>query len=182
MKTVSHHRIRVRTALVGIVFGLLLVGIGAKAVHVQIVHSNWLADKALRQYQKSLKAVGQRGTIFDAQGRELAVSIDLTSIAAYPARIEDKAAAAAKLAKILDLDQRKLAAKLARENRSFIWLKRHVNPRDTAAIRQLALKGIDFIPEHSRVYPHRAVAAQVLGFAGIDGRGLKGWSIFSTAA
>jgi cell division protein FtsI (penicillin-binding protein 3) len=174
MKTVSYHRIRVRTALVGVVFGLLLIGIGAKAIQVQIVRGTWLSDKALRQYQKSLQTVGQRGTIFDAQGRELAVSIELASIAAYPGRIEDPDAAAAALSGILKMDRRRLAAKLRLKNRSFIWLKRHVAPKEADAIRGLDLKGLDFVPEPSRVYPQRSVAAQVIGFAGIDGCGLEG--------
>jgi cell division protein FtsI (penicillin-binding protein 3) len=174
MKAVSYKRIRLRTALVGAVFGLLLAGIGAKAVHVQIVHGAWLSDKALRQYQKSFKTVGQRGTIFDAKGRELAVSINLTSIAAYPTRIKDKAATAAALAGILKIDRRQLTARLTQSNKPFIWLQRHVNPRKAEKVRQLAIEGLDFIPEHSRAYPHRSVAAQVIGFAGIDGRGLEG--------
>lgn len=174
MKAVSYKRIRLRTALVGAVFGLLLAGIGAKAVHVQIVHGAWLSDKALRQYQKSFKTVGQRGTIFDAKGRELAVSINLTSIAAYPTRIKDKAATAAALAGMLKIDRRQLTARLTQSNKPFIWLQRHVNPRKAEKVRQLAIEGLDFIPEHSRAYPHRSVAAQVIGFAGIDGRGLEG--------
>jgi cell division protein FtsI (penicillin-binding protein 3) len=174
MKAVSYKRIRLRTALVGAVFGLLLAGIGAKAVHVQIVHGTWLSDKALRQYQKSFKTVGQRGTIFDAKNRELAVSINLVSIAAYPTRIKDKAATAAALAGILKIDRRQLTARLTQSNKPFVWLQRHVNPRKAEKVRKLAIEGLDFIPEHSRAYPHRSVAAQVIGFAGIDGRGLEG--------
>ncbi|MCP3954644.1 MAG: penicillin-binding protein 2 [Desulfobacterales bacterium] len=174
MKAVDNIRIRRRTTLIGVVFGLLLAGIGAKAVHVQIVHGTWLSDKALGQYQKSFKTVGQRGSIFDAQGRELAVSINLASIAAYPARIKDKAATAAALAGILKMNRRQLAARLNRKNKPFIWLKRHVNPAKAEKVRKLAIEGLDFIPEHSRAYPHRSVAAQVIGFAGIDGRGLEG--------
>jgi len=174
MKAVSYKRIRLRTALVGAVFGLMLAGIGAKAIHVQIVHGTWLSDKALQQYQKSLKTVGQRGTILDAQGRELAVSINLTSIAAYPARIKDKEATAAALAGILKIDRGQLTARLTQTDKPFIWLKRHVNPRKAEKVRKLAIEGLDFIPEHSRAYPNRSVAAQVIGFAGIDGRGLEG--------
>ncbi len=174
MNAVSNRRIRLRTALVGVVFGLLLAGICAKAIHVQIVHGTWLSDKALRQYQKSFETVGQRGTIFDAKGRELAVSINLTSIAAYPARIKDKKATAAALAGILKMDRRQLTARLTQKNKPFIWLKRHVNPRKAETVKKLAIEGLDFIPEHSRAYPHRSVAAQVIGFAGIDGRGLEG--------
>jgi len=174
MKAVSYKRIRLRTALVGAVFGLMLAGIGAKAIHVQIIHGTWLSDKALQQYQKSLKTVGQRGTILDAQGRELAVSINLTSIAAYPARIKDKEATAAALAGILKIDRGQLTARLTQTDKPFIWLKRHVNPRKAEKVRKLAIEGLDFIPEHSRAYPNRSVAAQVIGFAGIDGRGLEG--------
>jgi len=174
MNAVSNRRIRIRTALVGIVFGLLLAGIGAKAIHVQIVHGTWLSDKALRQYQKSFKTVGQRGTIYDAKGRELAVSIKVPSIAAYPARIKDKAATAQALAGILKMDRSRLTAKLTRKNKSFIWLKRRVNPREARKIRKLAIVGLDVIPEPSRAYPHRSVAAQVIGFAGIDDKGLLG--------
>ena len=128
-------------------------------------------------YQAGLRVVdisGElRGDLY-RQGRELAVSIDLTSIAAYPPRIKDKHATAAALAGILKMDRRQLTDRLTREKRSFIWLKRHVAPREANKIRKLAITGLDFIPERSRVYPHRSVAAQVLGFAGIDGRGLEG--------
>ncbi len=72
------------------------------------------------------------------------------------------------------MDRRQLTARLTQKNKPFIWLKRHVNPRKAETIRKLAIEGLDFIPEHSRAYPNRSVAAQVIGFAGIDGRGLEG--------
>ncbi len=174
MSPASYKRIRVRTVLVGCVFGLLLTLIGTKAVYVQIVRGTWLSDKASRQYQKSQTAIGKRGTIFDSRDRELAVSIDLASIAAYPARIKNANTTATALSGVLKVDRRELMKKLGRKNRSFVWLKRHATPREADAIRALNLAGIDFIPERSRVYPHRSVAAQVIGFAGVDGRGLEG--------
>ncbi len=178
MKPDSYKRIRLRTAIVGIVFGLLIALIGTKAVYIQVVRGTWLSEKASRQYQKSLKAIGKRGTIFDSQGRELAVSIDLTSVAAYPARVIDVNATAAALSGVLKVDRRRLAGKLSQKSRSFIWLKRHVTPREAESIRRLNLAGIDFITEHSRVYPNRSVAAQIIGFAGIDGSGLEGIEYF----
>ena len=174
MRPVTHKRIRLRTAIVGFVFGLLVALIGTKAVYVQAVHGPWLSDKASRQYQKSLKTIGKRGTIFDSRERELAVSIDLASVAAYPSRVTDANATAAALSGVLKMNRRQLVHKLSQKNRSFVWLKRHVTPKEAESIRRLNLKGIDFIPEHSRVYPHRSVAAQVIGFAGVDGSGLEG--------
>ena len=73
MRPVIHKRIRLRTAIVGFVFSLLIVLIGAKAVYVQAMRGPWLSDKAISQYQKSLKTIGKRGTIFDSRERELAV-------------------------------------------------------------------------------------------------------------
>jgi len=174
MRPVIHKRIRLRTAIVGFVFSLLIALIGTKAVYVQAVRGPWLSDKAARQYQKSLKTIGKRGTIFDSRARELAVSIDLTSVAVYPARVTDVKATAAALSEVLKMNRGQLAHKLSQKNKPFVWLKRHVTPKEAESIRRLNLKGIDFIPEHSRVYPHRSVAAQVIGFAGIDGIGLEG--------
>jgi cell division protein FtsI (penicillin-binding protein 3) len=174
MRPVIHKRIRLRTAIVGFVFSLLIVLIGAKAVYVQALRGPWLSDKAISQYQKSLKTIGKRGTIFDSRERELAVSIDLTSVAVYPARVTDVNATAAALSGVLKMNRRQLAHKLSQKNKPFVWLKRHVTPKEAESIRRLNLKGIDFIPEHSRVYPHRSVAAQVIGFVGIDGSGLEG--------
>ena len=174
MRPVTHKRIRLRTAIVGFVFCLLITLIGIKAAYVQAVRGTWLSDKASRQYQKSLETAGKRGTIFDARGRELAVSIDLASVAVYPGRVTDINATATALSGVLKMSRRRLVSKLSQKNRSFVWLKRHVTPKEAESIRRLNLKEIDFIPEHSRVYPLRSVAAQVIGFAGMDGRGLEG--------
>ena len=174
MRPAIHKRIRLRTAIVGFVFALLIALIGTKAAYVQTVRGPWLSDKASRQYQKSLKATGKRGTIFDSRGRELAVSIDLASVAAYPARVTNVKATAAALSRALKMNRRRLVSKLSQKNRPFVWLKRHVTPKEAESIRRLNLAGVDFIPEHSRVYPNRSVAAQVIGFAGVDGSGLEG--------
>ncbi|MCK5507049.1 MAG: penicillin-binding protein 2, partial [Desulfobacterales bacterium] len=53
-------------------------------------------------------------------------------------------------------------------------IKRKVTPKEVKQVKDLDLKGIDFIPEHERFYPNKTLAAQVLGFSGIDGHGLEG--------
>ena len=93
--------IKFRILLVGMAFVFLFAVIGAKAVHVQVYRSPWLAEKASSQYEHSLKSNGMRGTVYDRNLREVAVTIDVTSIGARPSIIKNPGAASRKLAKIL---------------------------------------------------------------------------------
>lgn len=169
--------IRMRTTLMGVVMMLLLTVIGAKAVHLQVFHGSWLSEKAASQYERSLKALGKRGTIFDAKIGELAVSIDVTSIGAFPSEIMDKRSTAAALAGALKLSLRDLRRKLSAKS-SFVWIKRHVSPKEVLKVQKLELAGIEFVGERSRFYPYRTLAAQILGFSGVDGNGLEGLEFY----
>lgn len=173
MKPTTVKYIRLRIILIGFIFSLFLIIIGAKTVYLQVYCGSWLSQKAAEQYEKSFVSHGKRGTIFDAKHREMAVSIDISSIAAYPQNIKNAAATANTLGKILNINSKDLNRKL-KSNKSFIWIKRHVAPGETIAIKTIGLNGIDFIPEHKRFYPNSNLAAQLLGFSGIDGHGLEG--------
>jgi cell division protein FtsI (penicillin-binding protein 3) len=158
-------------------FTLFLTLIAAKAAYLQIFQGAWLARKAADQYEKSLVIEGRRGAIVDARHREMAVSIDVTSIGAYPRQLADKPAAAKALAHALNLNYRLLLRKL--ESKSpFVWIKRQVTPKEAGAVRALSLPGVDFVPERSRFYPSKTLAAQALGFTGTDGHGLEGVEFF----
>jgi len=162
-----------RILLVGLSFFIALTAIAAKAIHLQVFQSQWLSQAASDQYEKSLTISGKRGNIYDRNQRPMAVSIDVTSIAAYPARIKDIEDTAKKLAAILKLDTRKIRQKLALD-RSFVWIKRKTTARETQMVKELKLAGIGFVPEFNRFYPNRTLAAQALGFTGLDGKGLEG--------
>jgi len=162
-----------RILLVGLLFFIALAVIAAKAIHLQVFESHWLSQAASDQYEKSLTISGKRGNIYDRNQREMAVSIDVTSIAAYPARIKEIEETAKKLAQALNLDTRKIRQKLALD-RSFVWIKRKTTARETQLVEELKLSGIDFVPEFNRFYPNTTLAAQALGFTGLDGKGLEG--------
>lgn len=156
---------------------LWLVGIGVRAGYLQIYRGQWLQDQAEGQVKKELTIHGKRGTIYDARHQAMAVSIETPSIAAYPGSIVNKTKAASLLAKTLglkpDLVRRKLAG-----GKHFVWLKRQASPKEAEAVKALKLKGVDFLPEHQRFYPNTTLAAQVLGFTGIDGHGLEGLEFY----
>jgi len=164
---------RVRIYLVGFFFAAALLTISARAVYLQIYQGQWLSQKATGQIKKSVASAGKRGTIYDANGNELAVTIDVTSIAVRPPLVENKRKAALNIAKILKQRPRDIQNKL-NSKKPFVWLKRQATPKETEAIEKLALDGIEFLSETNRFYPNTTLAAQVLGFTGIDGSGLEG--------
>ena len=180
MKPGPRRYVRIRILLVGAVFSVCLMVIGARAVYIQVFQGAWLSSLAADQYEKSFTARGMRGSIYDARHREMAVSLEGASIAAYPPRIADVAAAARAVGGVLDIQPAVVKAKLTTD-RGFVWLKRQASPRETEAVKALELAGIDFRTEPVRFYPHRTLAAQVLGFSGVDGRGLDGLEFYYDA-
>jgi len=147
--------------------------IGARVVYLQLFCSSWLSEAAAKQVEKSVVTQGKRGVIYDAKLREIAVSIDSISIAAYPSRFQDAAHAAKCLSRVLQLNENALLHQLT-SCRGFLWVKRQAIPSEVEQVKQFHLKGISFIQEHSRFYPHKTLGAQLLGFTGVDGHGLEG--------
>jgi len=162
-----------RIGIIGVMFIVLILAIGAKAVYLQLFCGSWLSERAANQYATDLVTAGKRGVIYDRNHHQMAVSIGTTSLAAYPSRLQDKGSVARALAKILDLSPQRLSKKL-NSQRTFVWIKRHVSPKELSEVKSLDLNGIDFIPSYSRFYPNKTLAAQVLGFTGTDGHGLEG--------
>lgn len=173
MRVVETKYIKFRITIIGFVFTALLSAIGAKAGYLQIYQSSWLSKKASAQYERPLKELGKRGTIYDANLREMAVSINATSIAAYPHKIQDKAATAKMLANSLNIDSKILQRRLL-ANKPFIWVKRQATPKEVNAVKNLNLDCVGFLSETSRFYPQKTLAAQTIGFTGLDGNGLEG--------
>ena len=173
MKPLENKSIRLRSGIVGFLFVLIFAVIGAKAVYIQIYRGPWLSQKAANQYERAYVSHGKRGIIYDKGKHPLAVSISVTSVAAYPAKIKDAHRASKILAKTLNINQKTIKRSLT-VDKSFVWIKRHVTPREVKSTKAFSIPGIDFIPEHSRFYPNKTLAAQALGFSGIDGNGLEG--------
>ena len=173
MKPIEKKHIRLRIIIVGSIFILFFTAICAKAIYLQVVRGSWLSEKAANQYEVSCKSYGKRGTIYDANLKELAISIDVTSIAAHPPKIENARATATSLSDVLKINRKSLTGKLA-SNKKFVWIKRKVTPKEAEAVKNLNITGVDFITEHKRFYPNKTLAAQVLGFTNIDDYGLEG--------
>ncbi|HYK05236.1 MAG TPA: penicillin-binding transpeptidase domain-containing protein [Thermoanaerobaculia bacterium] len=146
-----------------------------RLVQVQLVRHDHYVARAQKQQESTLSLKPVRGSILDAKGRVLAESIAAESIYADPQAIVDRKATAKTLAGIrgIGLTAREIEAKL-RGKTSFAWIARQLPLEVTAEVRKVALPGIYFIEAHRRAYPRATLAANVVGYVGLDGDGLGG--------
>jgi cell division protein FtsI (penicillin-binding protein 3) len=177
MKNRRQRWFRARIALLGVCLmcvGLLVV---VRAFHVQIASGDRLRGMAEDQHLRHLRVSPRRGAIYDRHGAELAVSVDVESVYANPRRLkameQDPQTVARRIAKVLDVDREQLAKRLG-SHRYFVWIERRVSPNEATRIRELDIPGVELTSEARRYYPNRHLAAHLLGFADIDGRGIEG--------
>jgi cell division protein FtsI (penicillin-binding protein 3) len=173
MKTHARKSLNKRIAIIAVCFTICFIAIGGRAVYIQILNGPQLSEKAAVEYKKIAVAQGRRGIIYDANHRELASSLDVASIAAFPQQIANKQRAAQQLAQVLKLSRSTMLKKL-NTTKNFIWIKRHAKPVEAEVLREKKLSGIEFVVERSRFYPGHYLLGQTLGFTGIDGTGLEG--------
>jgi cell division protein FtsI (penicillin-binding protein 3) len=153
----------------GLVFVFVLAG---RAAHLTVANTR-AQTLYVQQIQTEQRLSPARGTIFDRDGRELAITTEAVSIYALPRLMEDRVATAATLAKVLDTDVRWLTKRL-QDHDGFTFLSRWVEPALAERVRELELRGIGIDREPHRTYPAGKLAAPVLGFANIDGKGVRG--------
>jgi cell division protein FtsI/penicillin-binding protein 2 len=157
--------------LVGVVW---VAAIGLRLYQLQVLEHQRYVHKAHQQQQRVVRLDPPRGTIYDAVGRELAVSVEVDSAFAVPAEIADRAAVARAVAHTCPgVDAARLESQLE-SDREFIWMARKLDPPVAAALRRLHLPGVHFVAESKRYYPMRDLASQVLGYVGTDNHGLSG--------
>ncbi len=156
-------------SLLIIAFIVLVIRIGK----VQLTDHHKYVQLAKQQQSKKIDMPARRGMILDRNGTKLAESLQLGSVYADPAEIQDITYAAHQLSKVLKLKSSKLTNLLNKDKR-FVWIKRKINDKDIDAVERLSLKGIYVKREYLRFYPNRQLAAHVLGFTDVDEKGLDG--------
>jgi cell division protein FtsI (penicillin-binding protein 3) len=154
-------------------FMVLFTVTALRAYFLQVLKSGELTEIIRSQYMTSVELMPYRGTVYDRNGAELAASLDVESLYARPALVHDPKAAAKLLAPILELPTQAVYRDLA-SPKPFVWLQRKVSPEQADKIRALKIDGVGFLKESQRFYPQKELAAQVLGFVGVDSQGLEG--------
>jgi cell division protein FtsI (penicillin-binding protein 3) len=162
---------------IGLLFALflLLLGLAAlRATWLGTVRSGSLSDRAVSQQIEDMADPARRGTIFDRNGAELAVSEDSVTVFAHPFLIKDPIKVAARLAPLIGRNEDELLRKLSDRATTFVYLRRKMDASLGEKIEQLGIEGIGTVTEPKRVYPQGYLASQVLGLVGTDNVGLSG--------
>src|SRR5271169_3313370 len=162
-----------RSLILGGVLALWMLGIVARLYQLEIFQYVELFSRAQRQQQRTVEVAAQRGAILDRQMHPLAMSLAVDSIYAVPSEIPNREMASTLLAPILDLDAGDLLGRF-KTYKSFCWIKRKVSSEESKRVSGLNLNGVYFQKEMKRIYPKGELAAQVLGYVGMDDKGLAG--------
>jgi cell division protein FtsI (penicillin-binding protein 3) len=175
--------LRTRLIFLCVLVGIAAAGLVGRLYSLQITNNERYTVRATEQHRGQFTLPARRGALLDRNGRSLAVSLETRSLYAHPRRLDDARAAAKALTRLMPDHQDDLAERLL-QDRPFVYLKRHMSPEDARKIEQQAKKSdalpigagkpLNFEKDTRRSYPHKSVAAHVVGFADIDGVGRAG--------
>lgn len=171
-------RIRMFGVLALLVFWAVVIS--GRLVYLQVFRHHYYMEQAARQQEHSFEVAPRRGILYDRNLHALAMTVLVDSIYAVPSEITDKAKYAAELAKIVHTDpedryttEKQILARL-NASRAFAWVARKQDASVVDQVKALKLKGVYFQKEFKRFYPNNQIAAQVLGYVGLDDNGLGG--------
>ncbi len=169
-----------RIRLLRLAFLVFLILVGGKAVALAS-SSQHLAQYAVEQQVKVIALPAPRGSILDRTGTELAVGKPAQTVIATPYLLDDPKAAADELCDALQInrrrDRRDVEKALAwgkKHHKGFAYVARKADPTYAKAAVDLGLPGVYSYAEEKRTYPLKGTAAQVVGFADGDNKGVAG--------
>jgi len=151
---------------------LFVVAVG-RLGYVQVLGSERYVAYGAEQRIRPIELSGGRGSIFDREGNDLAISIPQTTISADPSVIADPAGAAPRLAQALGQDEATVLAALESDGR-FVHLARQVGDDVADRVRALDIDGVLLYKEQARFNPAGDLGRSLLGQVSVDGNGLSG--------
>jgi cell division protein FtsI (penicillin-binding protein 3)/stage V sporulation protein D (sporulation-specific penicillin-binding protein) len=166
----ANRRIRLILATFIIVFGIAL----ARAGWLQVVHAATYGEQAQRMHEETLTTPAGRGSILDRTGVQLAIGEQDHTVYADPHMVTDARGVALAAHRRFGVDADKLYPKLLDKTSRFVYVARFADPKSANAFMAKHFTGIGSYPEERRAYPQNTVAAPVIGYAGIDNKGLGG--------
>jgi len=163
-----------RIRLLLVLFLLAFAGMFGRAFWLQGIDAASLAKRARAQQEVVQKVPAGRGTIFDRTGVQLAIGEQTTTIYANPQDVTNPRRIALAAHDILGVDANALYPELMNKKVSFVYIQRFADAAKAALFLKKDFAGVLSYPEERRIYPQNSVAAQVLGYAGVDNTGLSG--------
>jgi cell division protein FtsI (penicillin-binding protein 3) len=158
--------------VLAILFALAVV----RLVQLQVVGGDRFVELGDAQRVRLATITAPRGTIYDRDGYELALSVPQQTIWADPAAIPDPANTARVLAPMLGREPESLEETLRADTR-FEYLARQVSDDLARRIEVLHLDGIYLLEEYRRINPAGELARSILGSVNVDGAGSAGFEL-----
>lgn len=152
-------------------FGFFIVLL--RLVDIMVLNHERLSQRAKMQQMKGEDVQVRRGIIFDRQGREMAVNLELESLYCDPAEVASAEQSAYALSGITGKPSKAILTRLSSEGH-FAWVDRKLDPDVARRIKEAKIKGLGFVHDAKRFYPKGYLAAHVLGLVDIDNKGIEG--------
>lgn len=159
----------IRLRAVQLVFVMGMVGLSARAAHVQLLNGAEYERTARAQRTERVELPARRGTIYDRNGAPLALTQEVYHVGVAPNELRAPAEDAAAIARHLGLSRAYVRRQLRRRYAYF------AGPYNSAQVQPLrAINGVHLEEELTRFYPNPQLARSVLGHPGDDGRPASG--------
>ena len=179
-RAVARAQSRRRLSLLLVAYLLLTAVMGWRLVSIQVLNAEEYRGLSDRQVQREVTLAPRRGKLYDRAGQPLAMSLAAATIFADPRELAENdlepADVARQLAGVIDRPVRELTDALSKDA-GFVYLARQLPRKVGDEVAALKLPGVAVLEEARRVYPGGSLAAQVIGFAGVDGQGLAGMEL-----
>ncbi|MCZ2242939.1 peptidoglycan D,D-transpeptidase FtsI family protein [Neisseria meningitidis] len=165
-----------RISFVLMAIAVLFAGLIARGLYLQTVTYNFLKEQGDNRIVRTQTLPATRGTVSDRNGAVLALSAPTESLFAVPKEMKEMPSAAQleRLSELVDVPVDVLRNKLEQKGKSFIWIKRQLDPKVAEEVKALGLENFVFEKELKRHYPMGSLFAHVIGFTDIDGKGQEG--------
>ena len=153
---------------------LLFLVVVARLAQLQLVDGQRYAELGASQRVRPVVLAAERGSVFDREGADLALSVPQHTVWADPRLVSDPQREADALAPVLGIDRDVLLRALTTPDKQFVYLARQVDDATTQKVKDLKLDGIEFLSESRRFNPSGDLAHSVLGSVNIDNLGRAG--------
>jgi cell division protein FtsI (penicillin-binding protein 3) len=151
---------------------LAFVVLAARAAHLSVFDQRG-AQRGEAQTLRTLTLAPERGSILDRDGSGLALTVEAPSVYAIGREVNEPVAAARLLSRELGIDRATMLRSLETRE-GFQFVRRWVGTEQAERILSADIDGIGIVQEPRRIYPHKGLAARLVGFANIDGDGVRG--------
>ena len=163
-----------RSRTVALLLMAAFLSLVVRGFYLQVINNDFLQEKGDSRYRRDIEVSASRGKITDRNGDMLAVSTPMKSIWAIPGDARAMPLVQKQqLAGLLEMTVRELDGKIA-SDKTFVFIKRQVPPETADRIATLKFPGMHQEKEYRRYYPTGDMTAHIVGFTGVDDKGLEG--------